>query len=391
MKSISILAASVLVALTFLCSCGHPAPADTRPQDYLPLLQGQRTAVFSNHTAMVGERHLVDVLLEGGVPVTAIFSPEHGFRGKADAGEGVSDSIDPATGVPILSLYGPGRDVHPSADAMARFDILVADIQDVGLRFYTYYITLCHLVEACGKHGKKLVLLDRPNPNGHYVDGPLLADSLRSGVGLLPIPVVHGLTLGELVRMAQGEGWLSEEGNRCEVTVVPCRNYRHSSAYELPIAPSPNLPNMQAVYLYPALCPFEGTVVSLGRGTDKPFQQYGHPALEGKYSYSFTPESRPGAQNPPLLGQVCYGVDLSELGGARNAGLDLSYVIDAYNGLREQGLHENFFTPFFDKLLGVTWVREMIQEGCSAQEIRARWEPEVEKFKQLRNKYLLYP
>ena len=391
MKSFSLLAASLLLALSTLCSCRHPAPADTRPEAYLPLLQGQRTAVFSNHTAMVGERHLVDILLEGGIPVTAIFSPEHGFRGKADAGESVSDSIDPTTGVPILSLYGPGGDVHPSADAMARFDILVADIQDVGLRFYTYYITLCHLVEACGKYGKKLVLLDRPNPNGHLVDGPILADSLRSGVGLLPIPVLHGLTLGELVRMAQGEGWLSEEGNHCEVTVVPCRSYRHSRTYELPVAPSPNLPNMQAVYLYPALCPFEGTVVSLGRGTDKPFQQYGHPALEGKYSYSFTPQSRPGAQNPPLLGQVCYGVDLSELKGAQNAGLDLSYVIDAYNGLREQGLEENFFTPFFDKLLGVTWVREMIQEGRSAQEIRARWVPEVEEFKQLRNKYLLYP
>ena len=391
MKSFPLWAAALLTGFSCLLSCARPAPADTRPKDYLPLLRGQRTAVFSNHSGMVGEKHLVDILLDGGVTVTAIFSPEHGFRGKADAGEGVSDSLDPSTGVPILSLYGPGGDVHPSADAMARFDILVVDIQDVGLRFYTYYITLCHLLDACGKYGKEVLILDRPNPNGHYVDGPILADSLKSGVGHLPIPVVHGLTLGELARMAQGEGWLSGEGNACKLTVVPCRHYRHSKAYELPVAPSPNLPNMQAVYLYPSLCPFEGTVVSLGRGTDKPFQQYGHPAMEARYSYSFTPESRPGAQNPPLKGQVCYGVDLSALPGADKVGLDLSYVIDAYTCLQEQGLEEGFFTPFFDKLLGVSWVREMIQEGCTQEQLSARWAPEVEAFKQLRKKYLLYP
>ena len=374
-----------------LTGCGQAVlPGDAQPEQYLPLLRERKVAVYSNHTGVVDGKHLVDILLENGIQVSAIFSPEHGFRGKADAGAGVSDSVDPETGVPILSLYGPGGDIHPSAEAMASFDVLAVDIQDVGLRFYTYYITLCHLLDACGESGKEVVILDRPNPNGHYVDGPILDPALKSGVGHLPIPVVHGLTLGELARMAQGEKWLSEAGNTCPLTVIPCKNYTHQTIYNLPVAPSPNLPNMQSVYLYPSLCPFEGTVVSLGRGTDKPFQQYGHPALQAKYSYSFTPESRPGALNPPLKGQVCFGVDLSQLENARTIGLDLSYVIDAYTGLKEQGQEQDFFSPFFDKLLGVTWVREMIEEGCGADIIRARWLPELEAFKQLRKKYLLY-
>ena len=380
----------LLIALLSISSCARTVqPGDADPGDYLPLLQDKRVAVFSNHTGMVGDRHLVDVLLENGVGVTAIFSPEHGFRGKADAGEGVNDSVDPETGVPILSLYGPGGDVHPSAQSMEQFDVLVADIQDVGLRFYTYYITLCHLIDACGEAGKEVVILDRPNPNGHYVDGPVLDMRLKSGVGHLPVPVVHGLTLAELIGMAQGEGWLSEAGNRCRVHAVPCKKYTHSTPYTLPVAPSPNLPNMQSIWLYPSLCPFEGTVVSLGRGTDKPFQQYGHPLMQSRYSYSFTPESRPGAQYPPLKGELCHGVDLSALPDARNIGLDLSYVIDAYTILKENGA-DTFFTPFFDKLLGVTWVREMIESGASADEIRARWSPDVEEFKLLRKKYLLY-
>ena len=379
------------LAAALLLGCQSPLQnGDTRTEIYLPLLEGRQVAVFSNHTGLVGDRHLVDILLENQVNVTAIFSPEHGFRGKADAGAGVSDGTDPETGVPILSLYGNSGEVHPSAEDMSRFDVLVVDIQDVGLRFYTYYITLCHLVDACGEHGKEVIILDRPNPNGHYVDGPVLDMALKSGVGHLPIPVVHGLTLAELVGMAQGEGWLTEAGNRCKVTSVLCKNYTHGTPCEIPAPPSPNLPNLQAIYLYPSLCPFEGTVVSLGRGTDKPFQQYGHPAMEGRYAYHFTPESRPGAQNPPLKGQICYGVDLSALPDARTIGLDLSYVIDAYSILREKGQAKGFFSPFFDKLLGVQWVREMIEEGCSAAEIRERWQPEVEAFKALRHKYLLY-
>lgn len=382
---------------SLLVSCaGKPAPVlpgDTQFDAYLPLLEGQRVAIFSNQTGLVpDEGHILDCLLERGVNITAIFSPEHGFRGKADAGELVSNDVDLQTGVPILSLYGSHGENRPSAQAMESFDVLVADIQDVGLRFYTYYITLCRLMDACAAYEKPLILLDRPNPNGDYVDGPILDMSLKSGVGYLPIPAVHGLTLGELARMAMGEGWL-KEGNQCRLTVIPCVNYTHNTRYVLPVAPSPNLPNEQAIDLYPSLCPFEGTVVSLGRGTDKPFQQYGHPALKSKYSYSFTPQSVPGAKNPPLMGQECFGVDLTGLSHdeIHRRGLDLSYVIDAYSIFKEQNLQKGFFTRFFDLLLGQTYVREMIEAGCSEAQIRERWQADVEHFKELRQKYLLYP
>ena len=275
---------------------------------------------------------------------------------------------------------------------MQKFDVLLVDIQDVGLRFYTYYITMCHLLDACGEAGKHVIIMDRPNPNGMYVDGPILDMSLKSGVGHLPIPTVHGLTLGELARMAQGEKWLSEAGNACKVTIVPCKNYTHQTLYELPVRPSPNLPNMQAIYLYPALCGFEGTVVSLGRGTDKPFQQYGHPALGVKYTYTFTPQSVKGSSNPPLLGQQCFGVDLSEMDQKqiRENGLDLSYIIDAYTILKEQGMEQGFFRRFFDLLMGQRYIREMIEEGASAADIKAQWQADVEAFKQQRKPYLLY-
>ncbi|MBP3202359.1 MAG: DUF1343 domain-containing protein [Bacteroidales bacterium] len=388
------IAAAFLCGSFAACSASQDAPVvlgDQQFDAYLPLLEGKRVALFSNQTGLAGEEHILDCLLARQVNVTAIFSPEHGFRGTADAGALVANDVDAKTGVPILSLYGSHGENRPSAEAMASFDVLVADIQDVGLRFYTYYITLCNLVDACGAYGKPMVLLDRPNPNGHYVDGPILDMSLRSGVGSLPIPVVHGLTLGELVKMAQGEGWL-KEGNKADVTVIPCKNYTHHTQYSLPVAPSPNLPNMQSIYLYPALCPFEGTVVSLGRGTPKPFQQYGHPAMGSKYSYSFTPESVPGATNPPLKDQLCYGVDLSEMPWEEIwvKGLDLSYVVDAYTLLKEAGKADGFFRRFFDLLMGQTWVREMILSGASASEIKARWAPDVEAFKAQRKPYLLY-
>ena len=369
-----------------------PVTGDLRFDCYLPLLEGKRVALFSNQTGLAGDRHILDCLVERQVNVTAIFSPEHGFRGTADAGAAVSGGIDPVTGIPILSLYGAGGEKRPSAAAMETFDVLLADIQDVGLRFYTYYITLGNLLDACGAGGKAVVILDRPNPNGHYVDGPVLDMRLKSGVGALPVPVVHGMTLGELMLMARGEGWL-REGNNCELTVIPCLNYTHGTPYSLPVPPSPNLPDMQSVYLYPSLCPFEGTVVSLGRGTDKPFRQYGHPAMAARYRYSFVPESRPGATDPPLKGKRCYGVDLSGLSREEisAAGLDLRYVIDAYSALKEAGQADGFFRRFFDLLLGQTYVREMIEAGASADEIKARWAPDVEAFKALRRPYLLYP
>lgn len=359
---------------------------DERTDEYFPLLKGKRVAIFSNHTGLVGDKHLLDVLVEAGFDVTAIFSPEHGFRGNADAGEHVSTSTDPKTGVPILSLYD-GRAQRPSAESMKKFDVLVADIQDVGLRFYTYYISLCRLMDACAEYDIPVVVLDRPNPNGHYVDGPILDMKFRSGVGWLPIPVVHGMTLGELARMANGEGWLPQ-GRRCRLTVVPCQGYTHATEYRLPVPPSPNLPDMRSVYLYASLCPFEGTPVSLGRGTAHPFQMYGHPAMKG-CSFSFTPHSMPGAKNPPLKDQLCYGVDLSVLSEAeaRATGFDLKYVVDAY---RRTGLGEDFFRPFFDLLMGTDRVRKLILEGRTADEIRSTWAAEVEAFKERRRPYLLY-
>lgn len=354
--------------------------------EYYPLLRGKRVALFGNHTSLRGDQHLLDCLLADSIRVVAVFSPEHGFRGNADAGEKVGSSVDSRTGVPILSLYD-GKDKRPSAASMKKFDVLLADIQDVGLRFYTYYITLCRLMDACAEYGKSVIVLDRPNPNGHYIDGPVLDMKYKSGVGWLPIPVVHGMTLGELARMVNGEGWLPA-GRTCRLTVVPCLNYTHQTRYDLPVPPSPNLPNMKAIYLYPALCPFEGTVVSLGRGTDKPFQIYGHPNMKG-YSYSFTPRSVPGAKNPPLLGKRCHGADLSGKGDEelRREGLNLTYVIDAYRNLN---IGDRFFTSFFELLMGTSYVRQMIKEGRSAEEIRARWMPDVERFKEQRRPYLLY-
>ena len=380
------------LALLLLC-VGLPGaaqsrviPGDEQTERYFPLLEGKRIAIFSNHTGMIGDKHLLDLLLENKFNVVAIFSPEHGFRGNADAGEHVSSSTDPQTGVPILSLYD-GKLGKPSAASMSKFDLLIVDIQDVGLRFYTYYASMCRLMDACAEHGKQMLILDRPNPNGHYVDGPLLDMRHKSAVGWLPLPVVHGMTLGELARMVNGEGWLPE-GRTCDITVIPCRNYTHQTPYRLPIPPSPNLPNMKAVYLYASLCYFEATPVSLGRGTSLPFQVYGHPEMTG-YNYSFTPRSLPGAKNPPQKDKLCHGVDLSQLSEEelRHKGIDLSYLIDAYRNLN---LGDRFFTSFFEKLMGVAYVRKMIEDGRSAEEIEATWADDVARFKQQRKPYLLY-
>lgn len=359
---------------------------DEQTDVYLPILSGKRIAIFSNHTGMIGEKHLLDVLLEQNINVVAIFSPEHGFRGKADAGEKVASGVDSQTGVPILSLYN-GKSHHPSEADMSKFDWLVVDIQDVGLRFYTYYISMCRLMDACAQHGRKVMILDRPNPNGHYVDGPILDMKYQSGVGALPIPVVHGLTLGELALMVNGEGWLTD-ARVADLTVIPCKNYTHQTKVELTIPPSPNLPNMKSIYLYPSTCLFEATPVSLGRGTDKPFQVYGHPDMKG-YNYSFTPRSIPGAKNPPQLNKRCYGVDLSGMDNQEiwTRGLDLTYLIDAYKNLN---MGDKFFSAFFERLIGTDYVRHMIEQGCSTAEIKARWQDDVERFKAQRRPYLLY-
>ena len=359
---------------------------DERTDVYFPLIEGKRIAVFSNHTGIVNGKHLVYMLADNGFDVQTIFSPEHGFSGTADAGAAVNSSRDEQTGATIVSLYGGGNDVLNAA-TMDSFDVLLIDIQDVGLRFYTYYITMCRLLSACAESDKEVVLLDRPNPNGHLVDGPILDMKYKSGVGGLPVPVLHGMTLGELALMANDRGWLDSE-KRCKLTVIECLNYTHSTLWSLPIAPSPNLPNMTAIYLYASLCYFEATPVSVGRGTDLPFQIYGHPQMKG-YDYSFTPHSKSGAQDPPQKDKLCYGVNLSTLSmdSLVHKGLDLSYVIDAYRNL---SMGDKFFTSFFEKLIGVDYVRPMIEQGCSADEIRSKWQSDVEQFRKDRKPYLLY-
>ncbi len=353
---------------------------------YLPLLKKQRVALFSNHTGVVGKEHTLDLLIRNKINVTAIFSPEHGFRGDADAGEHVDSSVDKKTGVAILSLYD-GNSGKPSNESMNEFDVLVVDIQDVGLRYYTYYISMVRLMESCAENQKKVIILDRPNPNGFYVDGPILDMKHKSGVGWLPIPIVHGMTLGELALMVNGENWLPNN-LQCDVTVITCKNYTHQTRYKLPIPPSPNLPNMKSIYLYSSTCFFEATPVSLGRGTDKAFQVYGHPNMLG-YDFSFTPRSVVGAKYPPQLNKECYGVDLSDIPDEEiiKKGIDLSYLIDAYQNLN---LDDHFFRPFFEKLIGVDYVRKMIKEGKSAEEIQSIWKKDVESFKEQRRPYLLY-
>lgn len=361
-----------------------------RTGEYLKLLKGKRIALLSNQTGVVGakhDKHTLDLMLEKGLNVTTIFSPEHGFRGKADAGEHVSSSVDEKTGIPIASLY-EGKSRMPSKETMDRFDVIVTDIQDVGLRFYTYYITMVNMMDAASAYDKEFVVFDRPNPNGMTVDGPILDMNLKSGVGWLPITTVHGMTMGEIALMTNGEGWLNG-GKKVKLTVIPCKNYTHKTRYQLPVAPSPNLPNMLSIYLYPSTCYFEGTPVSLGRGTDWPFQVYGHPDMKG-YDFSFTPKSRPGAKTPPQMDKLCHGVDLHNLKAEDviAQGMNLEYVIDAYRNLN---IGDKFFTSFFDKLAGRTYIREMIQAGKSASEIRAMWQDDVTKFKKQRRPYLLYP
>ena len=389
MKRLFIIAV-LLLRLTVCAALSQEIlPGAESTDEYIPMLEGRRVCILSNQSGILPSsgRHVLDVCLEKGIDVVFIMSPEHGFRGTADAGENVKNSVDARTGIPIRSLYD-GKGGSLSRETLDGFDILLFDLQDVGCRFYTYNITMKRMMEVCAQNGKHMIVLDRPNPLGFYVDGPLLDMKYKSGVGGLPIPVVHGMTLGELAMMINGEGWLSG-GIQCKLSVVRCRNYTHRSRYVLPVRPSPNLPDMRSVYLYPSMCYFEATDVSLGRGTDSPFQMYGHPLMKG-CSFEFTPRSVPGAKNPPLLGKVCHGVDLRtqpDSDAVNAAGINLEYLIDAYNKL---GAGDGFFTSFFEKLIGQSYVRQMIEDGCPASRIKARWAQDVEDFKIRRRPYLLY-
>lgn len=378
------------IAAMVVACCGSKAEVTVgaaRIDGYKPMLEGKKIALLSNHTGMVGSEHTLDLMLRNGLNVTTIFSPEHGFRGTADAGEHVAGGKDVKTGIPIASLYD-GKTRMPAKSVMDNIDVIVVDIQDVGLRFYTYYCTMVDLMNAAARYGKEFMVLDRPNPNGMTVDGPVLDMKYASGVGRLPIPTLHGMTLGELAMMANGEGWL-KEGKKVPLKVIPCTGYTHAIRYRLPVPPSPNLPDMKAVYMYPSTCYFEATPVSLGRGTDIPFTIYGHPAMK-EGDYYFTPQSRPGAKNPPQLGKRCRGRNLRHLTDDEMIaqGVNFEYVIDAYNAM---GRPQNFFTSFFELLAGNGKIRKMIESGASPDEIRASWKVEVEEFKARRKPYLLYP
>ncbi|PRY12701.1 uncharacterized protein YbbC (DUF1343 family) [Pontibacter ummariensis] len=353
-----------------------------RMSQYLPLLKDKLVGLVVNQTSVVGQTHLVDTLLSRGVKVSTIFAPEHGFRGEADAGAYVKDAKDTKTGLPIISLYGKNK--KPLPEQIKDLDVLVFDIQDVGTRFYTYISTMHYVMEAAAENGKEVIVLDRPNPNGHYVDGPVLEPAQQSFVGMHPIPIVHGLTVGELANMINGEKWL--EGKRqAKLTVVPVANYTHQTAYALPVKPSPNLPNMQAITLYPSLCLFEGTNVSVGRGTPTPFQVIGSPYYKNK-GFAFTPESTPGATNPPHKGQTCYGFDLTA--PADKQPFTLAFLLDMYQNSTQK---DKFFNNFFEKLAGTSKLREQIIAGKTEDEIRASWEPALSNYKKLRKQYLLYP
>ena len=399
---------------------------------YMPLLEGKRVALFSNHTGIVGDvtygseesseeekqglihfgldsngeeisygEHILDALIRNGANVTAIFSPEHGFRGTEDAGANIDNSVDEKTGVPILSLYGDGDTHSPSAESMAQFDVLVVDMQDVGLRYYTYYISMYYLMNACATYGKSFIILDRPNPNGFYVDGPILKDAYKSNVGQLPIPVVYGMTWGELAQMINGEGWLTAGKNACALTVIPCKNYTHQTKTKLIRNPSPNIKDMRAVYLYASTCFFENTAVSVGRGTEFPFEAYGSPYLEGVkgFDFTFTPVPMSGATEPPFMNETCYGVDLRDvpLSEIWKNQINLDYLVGAYQAIHETSPDVSFWGNYdsqgrywIDKLIGTDSVRLKIEMGQSAAEIKNDWQDEIESFKAQRKPYLLY-
>ena len=363
-----------------------------RPQIYLPFLEGKNVGIVANQTSVISENsaekngylHLVDYLIEENIKVGKVFAPEHGFRGTADAGEMVKDGTDTKTGLPIVSLYGKNK--KPSPAQLEGIDIMVFDIQDVGARFYTYISTLHYVMEACAEAGIPVVVLDRPNPNGHYIDGPILEPAHKSFVGMHPVPVVHGMTMGEYAQMINGEGWLAQ-GAKCDLTVVPMKNYDHQTPYSLPIKPSPNLPNDRAINLYPSLCFFEGTTVSVGRGTGMQFQVFGAPFLPSPpYGFRFTPQPNPGASHPKHQGLMCHGKDLRDFPRLNN--LNLEWLIEAYTASDEE---KSFFTPYFTTLAGTEKLQQQIEQGLTYREIRKTWLEGLNDYKQVRKKYLLYP
>jgi uncharacterized protein YbbC (DUF1343 family) len=352
---------------------------------YLDSLRGRRVAIVANQSSLVGNRHLVDTLLSLGIQIQKVFAPEHGFRGTADAGEKIWSHTDPVTGLPIVSLYGNNK--KPRADQLWDVDIVLFDIQDVGVRFYTYISTLHYVMEACAENKKALIVLDRPNPNAHYVDGPILEPEQTSFIGMHPVPIVYGMTIGEYALMINGEYWLHSNVT-CQLYIVPCRNYNHKSKYEIPIAPSPNLKSDLAITLYPSLCFFEATTVSIGRGTDRPFEMYGHPMFR-KTEYTFIPVPTSGAKNPLWENKLCNGYDLATTQRKRAYEINLSWLLNARDQLADSARFIDQ-RSFFDRLAGTSELRQQLLEGCSAKDIKATWKPGLDKFMTVRKKYLIY-
>lgn len=395
MKKTTILFLSLLILFTSVAQESIQTGAEQTAK-YIPLLKGKRVAIMANQTSIVGSSHLVDSLVKLGVNIVKVFGPEHGFRGNASAGVHVADENDPATGIPVISLYGKKN--KPSKEDMADVDILIYDLQDVGVRFYTNINALARLMEACAENGKEMLLLDRPNPNGYLVDGPVLDMKYKSGIGMFPIPMAHGLTVGEFAQMVNGEGWLKDK-LKCKITIIPVANYNHDMPYTLPVKPSPNLNTQQAILLYPSTCMFEGIYLNHGRGTYFPFTVIGSPELKDLYSFSYTPTGIKGmAETPLFMDQVCYGIDLrnydvNQLRKTRQ--INLEWIKELY---KAHPYKEKFFDSklsnqmgTIEKLIGSGEFRQQIIDGKSEKEIRASWEPGLSQYKEMRKKYLLYP
>lgn len=357
----------------------------SRLEMYINMLEGRSIGVIANQTSIFNDTHLIDTLLSEGITIKKIFTPEHGFRGTADEGALINNSIDKKTQLPIISLYGNNK--KPDKEQLADIDILVFDLQDVGTRFYTYISTMTYIMEAAAENEIPLIVLDRPNPNGFYVDGPILEEENTSFVGLHRVPVVYGLTIGEYAMMVNGEYWL-KDSLQCDLTIIPLGNYDRNAIYKLPVKPSPNLPNWESIYLYPSLCFFEGTIVSVGRGTDTPFQVYGHPSM--KEDFTFTPKQSDGRRAPLLCDKECHGEYLRNYAinhdNNKNQ-LNLSWLINAYNQLKDK---EIFFNNFFVKLSGTKKLQQQIEEGLSEKEIRNSWKNDLDNYKKTREKYLIY-
>ncbi len=385
----------ILLAYFFVTGCSnsteHSEPklkvGAERSEIYLPLLEGKKVGLVVNQTSVVDSVHLINYLVSKGVDVKGIYAPEHGYKGNVERGKHVDGEIDAETGIPVYSLYGKNH--KPSPEILKDIDVMVFDMQDVGVRFFTYIYTMTRVMEASAENGIKVVVLDRPNPIGYYVDGPMLKPGFESGIGLFPIPVIHGLTVGEFAMMVNGEHWL-KDGIQCDLEVIKVENYTHETKYQLPVFSSPNLAEMKSIYLYPSICLFEGADVNEGRGTYKPFQQFGAPYYTPQ-DFSYVPKSIPVlALHPKFEGKTCYGYDLS--GMTMNQlqeikQLEIKYVIDFYNKCDDK---ENFFTSFFDKLAGTDQLRKQIIEGQSEVQIRASWQNDLDEFKLMRKNYLLY-